>query len=217
MTRQVSHRLLRGMPRALLPRRFLRVFARDKKGATIVEFALVAPVMGLVLLGAFDIGHTLYMRSVLQGILQKAARDATLETGLATATQTTLDDKVKSQVRALANNSTITFSRRYYRSFTNAAANQFEPYTDTNGNGTCNGGEPYQDNNNNSVWDATGGNTGQGGAKDAVLYTVTVSYPRFFPVYRFVGGSNTTVLTASTVLRNQPYGDQAVPTVRNCP
>jgi Flp pilus assembly protein TadG len=204
------------MPRALSPRRFLRVFARDEKGATVVEFAIVAPVMGLVLLGAFDVGHTLYMRSVLQGILQKAARDATLETGLATDTQTVLDNKVKSQVRALANNSTITFSRKYYRSFTNAAAAKFEPYTDTNGNGTCNAGEPYQDNNNNGVWDATGGNSGQGGAKDAVLYTVTVSYPRFFPIYNFVGGSSTTVLTASTVLRNQPYGDQAVPTVRNC-
>ena len=217
MTRQVSHqRLPREMPRAASPRRLLRVFARDARGATIVEFAMVAPVMGLVLLGAFDVGHTLYMRSVLQGILQKAARDATLETGLVTANQNTLDDKVKLQVRALANNSTITFSRKYYRSFTNAAAAQFEPYTDSNGNGTCNGGEPYQDNNNNGSWDATGGNSGQGGAKDAVLYTVTVSYPRFFPIYNFVGGSNTTVLTASTVLRNQPYGDQAVPTVRNC-
>ncbi|MCW3849221.1 pilus assembly protein [Sphingomonas sp. LB-2] len=182
-----------------------------------MEFALVAPVMGLVLLGAFDVGHTLYMRSVLQGIIQKAARDATLETGLATDTQTALDDKVRNQVRALANNLTITFSRKYYRSFTNAAASQFEPYTDTNSNGTCNGGEPYQDNNGNGVWDATGGNSGQGGAKDAVLYTVTVSYPRFFPIYKMVGGSNTTVLTASTVLRNQPYGDQAVPAVRNCP
>lgn len=220
MTRQVSHRQARGMPRALLSRRFPRVpkfrLARDVKGATVVEFALVAPVMCMVLLGAFDVGHTLYMRSTLQGILQKAARDATLETGLVVATQTVLDDKVRAQVRALANNTTIAFSRRYYRSFTNAAANQFEPFTDTNNNGTCNGGEPYQDNNGNGRWDQTGGNDGAGGAKDAMLYTVTVSYPRFFPIYQFVGGSNTTVLTASTVLRNQPYGDQAVPTVRNC-
>ena len=218
MTRQVSHqRLPREMPRAAAPRRFLRVFSRDEKGATVVEFALVAPVMGLVLLGAFDVGHTIYMRSVLQGVVQKVARDATLESGLTTSTQDALDAKVRSQVRALANNSTITITRKYYRTFSNAAAAQFEPYTDTNGNGTCNGGEPYQDNNNNGTWDASGGNTGAGGAKDAVLYTVTVSYPRFFPIYRVVGGSNTTVITGSTVLRNQPYGDQAVPTVRNCP
>src|SRR5690606_18366626 len=121
----------------------------DAKGATIVEFAMVAPVMGLVVLGAFDVGHTLYMRSTLQGVLQKAARDATLESGLQGTTQTALDNKVRAQVLALANNATIQFSRQYYRSFTNAASSQFEPYTDTDSNGTCNGGEPYQDNNNN--------------------------------------------------------------------
>ena len=218
MTRQVSHRRLRAVNAcAALPRRFCRALGRDQKGAAAVEFAVVAPVMGMLLLGAFDIGHTLYMRSVLQGIVQKVARDSTLETGLATDQQTVLDNRVRAQVTALANNATVTFSRKYYRSFTNAAASQFEPFTDTNHNGTCNGGEPYQDNNDNGTWDATGGNTGSGGAKDAVLYTVTVSYPRFFPIYDFIGGSHTTVLTGSTVLRNQPYGDQAVPTVRNCP
>lgn len=204
------------MPRLLSPRRFLRVFARDEKGAAAVEFAVVAPVMGLVLLGAFDVGHTLYMRSVLQGVVQKVARDSTLESGLVTSQQAVLDQRVRDQVRALANNATITITRKYYRTFSNAAAAKFEPYTDTNGNGTCNAGEPYQDNNNNGVWDASGGNDGAGGAKDAVLYTVTVSYPRFFPIYKMVGGSDTTVITGSTVLRNQPYGDQAVPTVRNC-
>ena len=218
MTRQVSHRRLRAVNAcAALPRRFCRALGRDQKGATVVEFAIVAPVMGILLLGAFDVGHTLYMRSVLQGIVQKVARDSTLETGLATDQQTVLDNRVRAQVTALANNATVTFSRKYYRSFTNAAASQFEPFTDTNHNGTCNGGEPYQDNNDNGTWDATGGNTGSGGAKDAVLYTVTVSYPRFFPIYDFIGGSHTTVLTGSTALRNQPYGDQAVPTVRNCP
>jgi len=204
------------MIRRVSSRRLAARVARDEKGATVVEFAIIAPVMCMLLLGAFDVGHTLYMRSVLQGIVQKVARDSTLETGLITATQDTLDERVRTQVRALANNATTTITRRYYRSFTNAAASQFEPYTDTNGNGTCNAGEPYQDNNNNSRWDATGGNTGSGGAKDAVLYTVTVTYPRFFPINAMIGGSSTTTVTGSTVLRNQPYGDQTVPTVRNC-
>lgn len=210
MNREVSHR--KGALARLLAR-----FRRDARGATIVEFALVAPVMSLLLLGAFDVAHTLYMRGALQGIVQKAARDATLETGLDSSNQTALDNKVKAQVRALANNATITPSRKWYRTFSNAAAAKFEPFTDTNGNGTCNGGEPYEDTNGNGAWDSSGGNTGQGGAKDAVIYSVTVSYPRLFPIYNMVGGSNTTTVTASTVLRNQPYGDQGTPTVRNCP
>ncbi|WP_423602665.1 TadE/TadG family type IV pilus assembly protein [Sphingomonas sp. MS122] len=201
----------------------LRALARDERGATIVEFAIVAPVLGFTLLATFDVAHTLYMRAALQGVVQKAARDLTLESGLTTATQDALDDKVRKQVKALANNGTVTISRQWYRKYEHVVASQFEPWTDTNGNGTCDGpqggtpGEPYEDTNGNSRWDSSGGNLSQGGAKDAVLYTATVSYPRFFPVYNVIGGSNTTRISASTVLRNQPYGDQGAPTVRNCP
>lgn len=219
MTRQVSHHRQGPEQPAATPRRYLRALARDEKGATIVEFAMVAPVMGLLLLGAFDVAHTLYMRSTLQGIVQKTARDSALESGTAADQQTLLDDKVKNQIRALANNLTVSITRRYYRSFSQAAAAQPEAWTDNNHNSTCDAGEPYQDDNGNNTWDKDGADAGQGGAKDAVLYTVTVTYPRFFPVQNIVGGSNTTKITASTVLKNQPYGDQGsydTPVVRNC-
>jgi Flp pilus assembly protein TadG len=221
MTRQVSHRnRLRAVnARAAAPRRFLRALKRDEKGATVVEFAMVAPVMGMLLLAAFDIAHTLYMRSTLQGIVQKTSRDSAIESGAESSQQTILDNRVKDQIRALANNLTITITRRYYRTFSAASAAQAEAWTDTNTNGTCDANEPYQDDNRNSTWDKDGANAGQGGAKDAVLYTVTVTYPRFFPIYNFVGGSNTTKVTASTVLKNQPYGDQGTygaSIVRNC-
>jgi Flp pilus assembly protein TadG len=202
----------------------LRRLARDQRGVTVVEFAIVAPVMGMVLLGAFDVGHTLYMRGVMQGIVQKTARDSTLEDSTDSAAQTTLDNRVKAQVLALANNATITITRRYYRTFSTAQAARAETFTDaTSGvfkNGICDNGEPYEDANLNGVWDRDGGDSGLGGAKDAVLYTVTATYPRFFPIYRFIGGSNVTKITSSTVLRNQPYGDQAAygaMRVRNCP
>jgi Flp pilus assembly protein TadG len=175
--------------------------------------------MGMVLLGAFDVGHTLYMRSVLQGIIQKVARDSALESGTDSDQQTYLDNEVKAQVRALANNSTITITRRYYRTFSDAAAAQAEPFTDTNHDGRCDNGEPYEDDNGNNVWDSDGADAGQGGAKDTVLYTVTVSYPRLFPIQNFVGGASTTTISGATVLANQPYGDQgsyATPVVRNC-
>ncbi|QIG79906.1 TadE/TadG family type IV pilus assembly protein [Stakelama tenebrarum] len=203
--------------------RFLPLLARlrrDSRGATLVEFAIVAPTLCLLLIGAFDVAHTLYMRSVLQGIIQKTARDSTLESSSESARQAVLDDAVRKQVLALANNATIDFKRRFYRTFTEAAAAAPEDWTDTNHNGRCDDGEPYEDENNNSLWDADGGNAGQGGAKDTTLYTVSVSYPQMFPLYRFVGGSDTITIEASTVLRNQPYADQesySAPTVRNCP
>lgn len=200
--------------------RMLRHLRTDERGAALVEFAVVAPVLSLLLVGGFDIAHTLYARSALQGIVQKTARDSGLESSTATATQTAIDAKVTKQVKALANNATITFSRRYYRTFSDAAAAQAEPWTDTNHNSKCDAGEPYTDENNNSVWDADGGDDGQGGAKDKTVYTVSVSYPHMFPLWKFIGGSNTVNLSASTVLMNQPYTDQGsytvTTTVRNC-
>ncbi len=160
------------------------------------------------------------MRSVLQGIVQKVARDAALESGTTDTQQTALDNKVKAQVRAIANNADITITRRFYRTFSTASAAQAEAWTDTNHNGTCDANEPYQDANNNNTWDADGGDSGQGGAKDKTVYTVSMSYPRFFPLYRIIGGSNTTRISAATVLANQPYADQgsyATATVKNCP
>jgi Flp pilus assembly pilin Flp len=200
-------------------RRPLPLIAGDRRGATIVEFAIVAPVMALLLLGGFDTAHTLYMRAVLQGIVQKTARDSGLETAVTAEAQTAIDNKVRAQASAIANNATITITRRFYRTFSQAAAARAESFTDTDHDGTCDHGEPYVDANNNSNWDADGGDSGQGSAKDRTVYTVSLSYPRFFPLYRIIGGSNVTKLSASTVLENQPYSDQgsyAAPTVRNC-
>lgn len=204
---------------AILPRR-LAAIGSDSRGATLVEFAFVAPVLGLVLLGAFDVAHTLYMRGVLQGVVQKVARDSSLESGTEAEQQAKLDGRVSKQVKQLAKDAEITFTRRFYRTFSEAAAARAEIWTDLDDDGICNNSEPYEDANHNNTWDRDGGNAGQGGAKDATVYTVTVTHQRFFPIYNIIGGSNTTTIRASTVLRNQPYSDQGTydpPVVRNCP
>lgn len=202
--------------------RTLRDLTRSESGATLVEFGLVAPVLCLLLIGSFDVGHTLYMQSVLEGAVQKAARDGTLETASGTtATQRdTIDEKVKSQLLKLNNSADIEVSRRFYRTFSDAAAAQAEPFTDTNEDGECNDGEPFEDRNNNGVQDADGGDdVGKAGARDNVVYTVTIEYPRLFPLNKFIGVPDNVKLQASTVLANQPYGDQqsyGEPTVGNC-
>jgi len=207
------------MLRALSRRNVPHELVGSQTGITLVEFGIVAPVLCVMLLGAFDMAHTLYARSVLEGTLQKAARDASLEAGTDAAVRAVIDQKVRDQVAPLVGDADIRFSRRFYRTFSDAAAARAETWTDSDSNGSCDNGEPYDDENNNGVWDSDGGNDGQGGAKDATLYTVRVSYPRFFPIYNLIGGSNTARLSASTVLRNQPYGDQGsyeAPQVRNC-
>ena len=57
-----------------------------------------------------------------------------------------------------------------------------------------------------------------GGARDAVLYKISVSYPRIMPIGRLVGGPSTQNMNAVAVLRNQPYGLQNLPAATgNCP
>jgi Flp pilus assembly protein TadG len=202
--------------------------ARDERGAALMEFGIIAPAMCLFLMGAFDVGHALYVHSVLQGVVQKTGRDSALESGAESTQQATIDAKVTAQVKAVASNATLTFSRRYYRTFAKALAARREDFTDTNGNGTCDGpagmtpGEPYVDANNNGSWDRDGADAGQGGAKDKTVYTVSVTYPRLFPIKGLIPSmSADQTLKASTVLQNQPYADQGsyavTNTVRNCP
>jgi Flp pilus assembly protein TadG len=194
----------------------LRLLGRSEDGATLTEFGLIAPVLFLLLIGAFEVGHTLYMQSVLEGAVQKAARDGTLETaaGTSDAARDTIDNAVRSQILKLNNSANITITRRFYRSFTDASQAAAETFTDTASgpfaDGICNNNEPFDDKNNNGVRDVDGGDAvGAAGAKDDVVYTVTVSYPNIFPLQNLIGGSGTTTLSASTVLANQPYGDQA--------
>ncbi|WP_370169517.1 TadE/TadG family type IV pilus assembly protein [Sphingobium abikonense] len=200
-------------------KRARETLAADQAGATIVEFGLISTVLFSTLLGFMDLAHSLYMQSVLQGAVQKSARDSTLESGKAEAQQQLLDDAVRKKVQHLAANSKVDFSRRYFRDFTKAAQATAEAFQDINGNGRCDNDEPFQDNNNNTIWDRDGGDRGQGGAKDDVVYTVTITYPRLFPMAELIGLSKDVTVEARTVLENQPFGEQGeygAPTVGHC-
>ena len=189
----------------------IRSLLRDSSGSTIVEFALVLPVLMVLLLGCFDLGHGIYTKAMLMGSIQKVARNSTIQS----AVTGTLDAKVTAAVRQIAPGSTVTFQRTHYASFSDVS--QPEAWTDVNGNKACDSGEPFEDANGNGAWDADRGRTGQGGARDAVLYKVTVSYPRLFPIARLLRQSNTMQVVSSTVLRNQPYTLQQLPSkTGNC-
>lgn len=200
----------------------LRRLARASDGSAITEFGLIAPVLFLLLFGMLDVGHTQYMKSVLEGAVQKAARDTTLESssGTDSAARDAIDQAVKNQISPLHGTATVTFTRRFYKTFTDAAAAYREDFNDGNGNGRCDNNETYTDENNNEVWDADGGDSiNRAGARDNVVYTATVSYPRMFPLHGFINVPANTTVTASTVLSNQPYGDQTAydaPTNRTC-
>lgn len=187
--------------------------AADTRGAAAIEFAVVAPVLLIAMMGMFDLGYNIYTDAQLEGAIQSAARSSTIEG--AAERSAAIDAHVSRAVRQIAPRATIAFTRRSYASFSDVS--QPEDFTDTNADGICNNGEPFEDANRNGNWDADRGSAGQGGARDAVLYTVRISYPRPFPIAKLIGQSGTFAMQSQTVLRNQPYNMQMIEiTPGNC-
>ncbi|MBA4047400.1 MAG: hypothetical protein C0476_02525 [Sphingomonas sp.] len=186
--------------------RLIRRLLRERRGTSLTEFGLLAPVMIALWMGLGDILYQAYLQSVLNGAVQKAGRDS----GIEGAPTSTLDTRVQTAVRQLSQTATFVSTRRNYDTFTEVAP---EPFVDTNGNGVRNPGECFTDQNINGTWDADPGAAGQGGAGAVTLYTMTVTYPRLFPVWGFFPGATTTQsISASTLLKNQPYATQSTTT-----
>lgn len=182
-------------------RAFLRRFRGDRRAIAAVEFALAAPLFFLVLMGIFDFSWQMYGKQVLQGSVAQAARDATLEGNA--VSQTDLDNSVRDAVHNTFKDADVTFERLAYESYDDIG--DPESFTDANGNSSYDDGECFEDVNGNGSWDADRGQSGNGGAEDVVLYRATMQIDRVLPVWRMLGQSQTKTITATTVLRNQPY------------
>ena len=185
--------------------------ALDDRGATVVEFAMILPVLCILLLGIFDLGHRSYAASVLQGALHEAARMATVG-GIS---QSQIDARVRERLSNFAQRSTVTITTTSYYDF--AGVSMPEKITsDTAPLGTYNAGDCYEDANGNNAYDVDRGRGGMGGADDIVRYQVSISFPRIVPIGSFLGWSANETITANTVLRNQPFAGRSISNPVRC-
>lgn len=179
-----------------------RRLCTDRRGVTTIEFALVAPVFLMVIIGCLDLGQMVYAKGVLDGAVEKAARDSSLETG-----DTTLaDGLVKKTITKVLPKATVSSTRKSYFDFTNA--NKGEDLDDGNGDGECSEGETFTDLNGNGRWDEDLGEDGNGGANDVIVYTVTVAYDPVFAVPLVPINWSRREITSTAVKRNQPFALQ---------
>lgn len=181
----------------------LRRLGGDQRGATIVEFAMVLPVMSVLLLGALDLGYRSYVKSIVQGSLHEAARMATV----GNVSMDTIEDHVRDRLRDFSRNATITTTTRSYSDFTGVRIPETIT-SDTAPTGTYNLGDCFRDENGNGDYDLDRGRTGLGNAEDVVYFEVTMTYPHILPIGGFLGGdwNNDATVTQNTLLRNQPFG-----------
>jgi Flp pilus assembly protein TadG len=194
--------------------RTARQIVSDQAGATIVEFAIIAPIALAFLMFLFDTGYRLYVDSVLAGEVDAAARFSTLETAT-DENRAALDARVTEAVQTLVPQGEVTFNRVAYGSYKRAQS-KMEAFADSNGNNICDNNEVYDDANGNGRHDVDAGRVGGGGANDVVIYTVTLNYDRLFPMAGLLGWNQRVVTSAKTLLRNQPFDKQAVSRTGNC-
>ncbi len=183
----------------------LRHLAGDIRAVTAVEFALIAPVFFMLLLGTFNLGQAVYLQSLFHGAVQDAGRDAGLESGAANLKA--IDALVLKRVRGMAPDGAILSSRKNYLTFSNVGT--AEDFADANNNLAYDGNECFTDSNGNGIWDEDRAQPGLGGADDVVVYTARLTYRLLIPMGGLIDWTETNTITASTVLRSQPFGSQA--------
>jgi Flp pilus assembly pilin Flp len=185
-------------------------FWRDLRGVTMVEFAIMAPVMLLTMTGIMEVSMILAVSSLLEGGLRDAARYGI--TGYVPAGTTRAD-----QIKAIIANATIglvdmskaEITTLVYPSFGDIG--QPEPWDDQNSNGVYDIGEPYTDINSNGQWDPDMGAAGLGGPGEIVLYKIKYDLALMTPLIApIMGGADGKItLTASIAVRNEPYPETA--------
>jgi Flp pilus assembly pilin Flp len=178
----------------------MRRLAREECGVTIVEFAMIAPALCLTLLALFDFGHRSYVESVVQGALHEAARLATV----GDKTGDEIDAHVENMLLIFSHDGEVEIEKKSYADF--SGVGKPEKITqDTAPVNEYNEGDCFEDANGNGEYDEDRGRGGLGNAEDVVHYRVTIEFPRLVPLGGFLGLGPTETVTASTVLRNQPF------------
>lgn len=187
-----------------------RTLLRDQEGAAALEFALVLPVLSLLVFGTIEMGLTM----LAQGIMESATFAASRLGKTGYATDGNYDDLAAREeaMRAILNRRAGILLDTSKISITTKAYAQFdqigdpEPFIDANGNGVRDDGENYTDINKNGKYDTDMGADGMGNARQVVVYTINYPWRIMTPLIgKFMGHGGVIDLSARTVVQNEPY------------
>ncbi|HST36583.1 MAG TPA: TadE/TadG family type IV pilus assembly protein [Allosphingosinicella sp.] len=188
-------------------RSLFRRLGRDARGATIIEFAIILPVLSLMLMGTFDLGYRSYVTSIVQGSLHEASRMATV----GNVSMSAIETHVEGRLQEFSRNAEIEIDTASYANFSEVSVG--EPLTTDAGrlNVYDQATDCYRDLNNSGKYTHQV-NNGTGGAEDVVRFQVRMTYPRLFPMASLLGWSDDVEIVQETMLRNQPYAGRATST-----
>lgn len=182
--------------------RILRRLKRTQKAAMSVEFAFVAPVMIILMVGALEFAMIQFLGSLIESAVLEASRyGATGYTQTAKSRDEVIRERVNEWAMGLIDAGDISINTQTYPSF--EAVGEPEPYDDLNLSGGWETGEPFVDVNGNGTWDQDMGEAGLGGPGDVVLYEVGYKWGLLTALLKPLIGDVT--FRSTVAVRNEPY------------
>ncbi|NNM77935.1 pilus assembly protein [Sphingomonas sp. ID1715] len=187
----------------------MRMLIKDRNGIATMEFALIAPVITVLLFGFLEFAWVESARSALESSTMKAARliaasdcPANRETQMIQTITRGMQHVPSSDGQGVTIKAVS-----YGSSFGDVG--EPEPFVDNPAtkNGKYDVGETFTDVNGNGKWDPDMGTSGSvGGAGQVVSYTATFRVKSLVPwiASRFGDGGPDYPIKASTVIRNEP-------------
>lgn len=173
-----------------------------------MEFALVLPVLLLLMLGILEYGLYLFAASAVQDALSDAARFGITGRSLAgvdreAAIRATFDRRLA----GVLDPREVTLESLVYPDFDSIG--RPEPFEDRNGNGIRDPGEAFDDVNGNGRWDEDMGTPGAGGPDSVVLYRARYRWRPLTPLFRDLFAPDGVEIVATIAVRNEPFpGEQ---------
>ena len=151
--------------------KFRRLF-HCQSGITLIEFALVAPVLVILMMGIIEFSMIMFVTSVMESATTSTARLG--KTGYVPAGTDRATEITNNITGALGGFLTgpITITEKVYPSFNSIDAGEpciSPPIPPCPGTPGVN----FKDVNGNGIWDADTGVAGLGNAGDVVVYTVS--------------------------------------------
>lgn len=182
----------------------LRHPLRDESGIAALEFAMVTPVLLLMLMGIIELAMIMFTTAVMESATNITSRlGKTGYVAEGTTREQQIIDSVANRTAGLLDPEKITIDSKVYSDFNNIG--QPEPCLSPTSS-PCPGtpGVHFIDINGNGTWDADMGKAGLGDAGDVVVYTVSYPWHVMTPLISNIIGDPFD-LTVRTVVRNEPY------------
>lgn len=195
---------------------FRRRFQRDDAGSPAIEFALIAPLIILTMVGVVEFGMIMFVDLSMENALRAASRWGVTGQDPGESTRDEyIVTLINNKLMAVLDPSVTNVELKSYPTFSDIGKAE---YDDENSNGKWDEGEAFKDCNGNGEKDADRGAKGAGEAGEAVLYHIDYDWPLLTPMFATIfGEEGVHHIEANIAVRNEPWDVNAANVIpANC-